>query len=316
MSDQEKLDKARMLYAQGEYAEARELLEEIATDDLEIRLDVLLLRLCVLDHVTENDKLLAAADEGIEIATRLGKDSVRSFLKGKRCFYLFSDISQLVYRRTNLTLASRVFEWVGFSLERDKQEHEAIVERQKQLELKAEASLKQAIEETEQISDHTFRAHQFSTIGDIFSSKYLIDKLAFQRGGRLRSKIANMQFVRRWNFDLYLYDRESRKRITESEERCVRYSERSIEEFGLAGREAEQAHASYNLGCKMVIFNRFNRAAQLARRARMLTESTGELRLLEKIEELERNIANRNRNLRDYVSEMGLDMPEGKHPIL
>ena len=93
MSDQKKLNKARKFFEQGEYTEARKLLEATTTKDPAIRLNVLLAMLGVLDHVSENDKLLAVANEGIEITVKTGNESVRAFLLGKKCFFLMSDLS-------------------------------------------------------------------------------------------------------------------------------------------------------------------------------------------------------------------------------
>jgi hypothetical protein len=316
MSDQKKLNKGRQFFEQGECAEARKTFESITTKDPSIRLNVLLAMLGVLDHVTENDKLLAVANEGIEITKKTGNEAVRSFLLGKKCLFLMTELSSLIYRQTNLTLSSRVFGWVGFSLERDKQEYEAIERKRKELEGEIESTLATVIERAERGVDHEFRGHQFSSIGDAYSSKFLTDKLAFQEGGKLKSKITNTYFVRRWNLDRYLYDKEARYKIDESHDECIRYFERSIKGFELAGKKSEQAHTIYNLAAKMLLFNAFRRARKLLAKARTLAESIGEKRLLEKIEYLEKRVAEKNREIPDYVSEMGLDMPAGRHPPL
>ena len=295
MSDQKKLNKGRQLFEQGEYAEARKVFESIISTDPSIHLNVLLAMLGVLDHVSENDKLLAVANEGIELTTKTGNESIRSFLLGKKCLFLMTELSSMIYRQTNLTLSSRVFGWIGFSLERDKQEYEAL--------------------EQQRGVDHEFRGHLFSSIGDAYSSKFLTDKLAFQKGGKFKSKIANIDFVRRWNLDRYLYDGVARRKIDESRDECIRYFERAIMEFGLAGKKSEQAHTIYNLAAKTLLFNNFRRTKQLLAEARTMAESISEKRLLEKIQYLEKRVAGEN-EMRDYVNEMGLDMPEGHHPLL
>lgn len=309
MSDREKLNKARWLFDRGEYPEARKLLEEITTKDPSIRINVLSALIGVLDHVSENDKLLAVANEGIEVATLAGNDTMKSYFLGKKCFFLMSNLSTMIYRQKNLTLSARVFEWIGFSLERDKMEYETIGEERKKLEKEIDLSLTAVIDGVERNPDHDFRGHQLSTIGDAYSSKYLADKLDFQEGGKLKSKIANLYFVRRWNLDRCLYDSEIRYKIDQSRDNCILNFKRSIEEFELAGKKSEQAHAIYNLAVKMQLFNRFRRAKQLLAEARTIAESLNEKRLLDKIARLEVSVADRNQNIRDYVSEMGLDMP-------
>jgi len=315
MSDQKKLNKGRRLFEQGKYAEARKVFESITSKDSSIRLNVLLAMLGVLDHVSENAKLLAVVNEGIELTTKTGNESVRAFLLGKKCLFLMSELSSVIYRQTNLMLSSRVFGWIEFSLERDKQEYEALEQQRKKLEREIEATLSAVIESAERGNNHEFRGHQFSSIGDVYSSKFLADKLAFQEGGKFKSKIANLNFVRRWNLDRYLYDRAARRKIDESRDKCIRYFERSIKEFELAGKKSEQAHTIYNLAAKTLLFNNFRRTKQFLSEARAMAESISEKRLLEKIEYLEKRVVGEN-EMRDYVNEMGLDMPEGHHPSL
>lgn len=315
MTDQEKLNEGRQLFEQGEYAEARKAFESITSKEPSLRLNVLLAMLGVLDHVSENDKLLAVANEGVELTTKTGNEPVKNFLLGKKCLFLMTELSSLIYRQTNLTLSSRVFGWIGFALERDKQEYETLERQRKDLEQEIDMTLAAVIERAERGINHEFRGHQFSSIGDAYSSKFLIDKIAFQKGGKLRSKITNIDLVRRWNIDRYLYDRVARRKIDKSRNECIRYFDRSIKEFGLAGKKSEQAHAIYNLAAKTLLFNNFRQTKRLLAEARSMAESIGEKRLLDKIQYLEKRVAGEN-EMRDYVNEMGLDMPEGHHPAL
>ena len=309
MSDHEKLNKALEFFNQGDYPDARKLLEEITTKDPVIRMNVLSAFIGVLDHVSENDKLLAVAKEGIEVATKAGNESVRNYFLGKKCLFLMSDLSWMIYRQKNLVLSASVFGWINFSLERDKKEYEAITEARKELQKEIDSTLAAVMEGAETSLDRNLRGHQFSTIGDAYSSKYLADKLDFQEGGKMKSKIANLYFVRRWNLDRYLYGRNVRQKIDDSRDRCIQYFKKSIEEFRLAGMNSEQAYMIYNLAVKLQLFNYFRGAKKLLREARAIVESTGEKGLLNKITDLEASIADKNRNIRDRVNEMGLDMP-------
>jgi hypothetical protein len=126
-----------------------------------------------------------------------------------------------------------------------------------------------------------------------------------------------MYFIRRWNLDRYLYNKDARKKIDESCNRCIKYFEKAIEEFRIAGKSSEQAHTVYNLATKMfLLFNRFSHAKKLLDKARFLASSTKEKGLLNRISQFEQEITNKNKKSRDYVREMGLDMPNGRHPFL
>lgn len=309
MSDQEKLNKAREYYDRGEYPEARKLLEEITTENPTIRMNVLSAFIGVLDHVSENSRLLTVANEGIKIATNTGNEIMRNYFLGKKCFFLMSALSAMIYRQRNLVLSKNVFEWIDFSLQIDKKEYEKIVEMRKKLEEEIDSTLAIVFEGAESSTDHIFRGHQFSAIGDAYSSRYLEYKLDFQEGGKIRSRIANTYLVRRWNLDRFLYNRDIRRKIDEARNKCVQYFEISIKEFGLAGMKSEQAHSIYNLAAKLVLFNRFRRSGKLLKEARVMAESENIKPLLDKISNLEKVVKDRNRHIRDYVSEFGLDLP-------
>lgn len=297
MANTKELDRARSLIAEGRHPEARKILEVIKTQDLKVRLDVLLAFLVVLDHVTENDKLLDVATEGIELATKLGNNEVRGYLMARKSIFLLTRLSSMVYRQKNLMLSANVFEWIDFSLERDKKEYEAIVEMRKPLEKETDSLIVAVIDRAERGIDHYFRGHLFSAIGDFYSSKYLNDMLDFQKGGKFKSKIANLYFVRRWNLDRFLYDNDSRRKIADSKVKCVKYFERSIDEFRQGDKKSEEANAIYNLAVKMKIFYTFARAKKLLAKAKSIALELQEKPLLQKIEMLEKEVADKNRHM-------------------
>lgn len=309
MANIRKLDNARKLIAEGKHREARKILETITTQDLNVRLDVLLTFLVVLDHVTENDKLLDVATEGIKIATKLRNNEAYYYLIARKSIFLITRLSSMIHRQKNLMLSSNVFDWINFSLERDKNEYEAIVEMRKPIEKESNSLIEKVIKQSEMCKDHYFRGHLFSAVGDFYSSKYLNDMLDFQKGGKIKSKIANLYFVRRWSLDRYLYDKVSRRKIMNSKMKCIQYFEKSINEFRLSGKKSYEANAIYNLSVKMKIFYTFGRAKILLARTKHIALELQEKPLLQKIDILEKELADKNRNMRDYVSEMGLDMP-------
>jgi hypothetical protein len=311
MTDQEKLNNARILFDRGEYIGSRKQLESISTDNPNIRLNVLLTFLGVLDHVTENEKLLEVVEEGISLADTLGNDSVKIYLLSKKCSFLLSDLSMMSYTQVNLKLASRAFEWIDFSLEIDKQEYKQIEVDKKKLKTEIDESVELILSASEKSTNHMLLGHLFSTVGDIYNQWYLIDKLIYQEGGKLKSKVANLYFVRRWNLEKYLYPREGRRKTDSSKKLCIFYFRKSVKEFGLAGKKSELAYAIYNFSVKYTLFNEFRKAKKLLRESKVIAEANQDKRLLDKISDLETKIADKNRTIKDYVGEMGLDLPRG-----
>ena len=285
------------------------MLETITAKDPSIRVDVLLIFLVVLDHVTENDQLLDVANEGLRLTKQTGNENVYGYFLGKKSLFLLSKLSSMVHREKNLKLSANVFKWIDFSLERDKKEYEAIIEERKELEEEADKAMIEVEERANGSNDYYFRGHMYSEVAEFHCSKCLLYKLDFQRGGRRRSMIANIYFVRRWNLDKFLYDRKSRKKIESSERECYEYFNKAIEEFRLGGKKSEEAHAIYNLAVKFKIFYRFRKASLFLAKARVIAEELQEKYLLEKIKVLEKETADKNRHLRDWATELGLDMP-------
>lgn len=309
MVDTKELNNARNLISEGKHSEARKMLEAITTQDPKIKLDVLLAFLVVLDHVTEKDKLLNVATKGIKIATKLGNDEVCSYFMARKSIFLLTHLSSMVHRQKNLILSSNVFKWIDFSLERDKKEYEAIIEMRKPIEKEINLLIEEVTERAEKSIDHYFRGHLFSAIGDFYSSQHLNDMLDFQKGGKIRSKIANLYFVKRWNLDKFLYDHTDRKKLMDSQKKCIQYFERSINEFRLCSKKSEEANTNYNLAVKMKISYKFRCAKNLLKKAKFIALKLQEKPLLQKIEMLEKEVVDKNRHMRDYVTEMGLDMP-------
>lgn len=310
MSEKSKIYKAHALIAQGKTEEAEKILWTLyPSKDSLIRVDAVLALLSVLNHVTQNDKLLEITDVGIEVARQIGKQDVLGYLMAKKCTFLLTELSTMIHREKNLVLSANVFKWIEFSLERDKKEYFLIKGERKKIEKEVEHLVGQVLAITEQATDHYFRGHLYSSVGDYYSSKYLTDQLDFMKGGRARSRIANLYFVRRWNLDKFLYDRVNRKNLRESLKNCFLYFEKSIAEFKAGGKPAEEAHTIYNLAVKHKITYSFCKAKKLLSRAKVLAKAQNEERLLEKIALLEKEVEDKNKHMQNYVEEMGLDMP-------
>jgi len=123
MSETRELEEARNFIASVQKEKALPILWRLCeSKNLDIKLDAGLALLVVLDHLTENKKLLEVTNKTIEVASATGRDDVRAYLLSKKAQFLFSDLTTLTYRQHNLNLAAGVFQWIDFSLEKDKRE--------------------------------------------------------------------------------------------------------------------------------------------------------------------------------------------------
>lgn len=311
MSEDQQLQHARKLIAENKTEEASSILRRLhSSTSLTIRLNAILSLMALLNYVTENDKLLEITNEGIDISSRLGKNDVRAFLLGKKMLFLGSQLGFLIYRQRNLKLAAGVFKWVDFSLEKDKRELEAIELHRQGLEQEIWQTETTVLKQAEISTDHYLRGHIFLAMGDFYSSKYLNDHLDLMIGGKTKSMIGNIYFVRRWGlYKPILYRRVDRKKLSEDKRKCLSFFDQSIKEFELGKKDSELAHAYYQLAVTLNSMFSFRRARIFLRKARDFAQTTNEKRLLAQTVELEKHIAGKNRYNKDYVVEYGLDMP-------
>lgn len=309
MSEKDTFDRAQQLNNQGNAEEATKLLLSLCESrNLVTRLNAIFALLVTLDPITENDKLLRLADKGIETAAQLGLSNERAYLLSRKVYYLLNKLSILVHRQKSLTLSARVFKWIDFSLDRDREEHAAIGRRRMGIEQEIASTAAKVERLAEECTDHGVRGQLFESIGDYHSTWFFLDCLDLQRGGRLRAKVFNLRFVQRWNLIYFLYDRKSRTKILVSKRKCFQYLERAIAEFEAANLQADVARACYNLAAKLMLTNHFFRAQRMLLKAKSLVDHNN-AKLVQQIGGLEQRIKERNRVTPNYVEALGLDMP-------
>ncbi len=311
MSEESKLKEARRLVYANENEKAKPLLLELyGSKNPAIRLDAILILITILNHLTENDKLIEIANTGIEIASSLGKEGVRILLLAKKSVFLLLMLGFLISRQRNLTLAAGVFKWIDFSLERDKKEFEAILAKRKQLEKEIKDLEVSILESLELNIGHYLRGHILAILGDFYSSKFFNNQMDLMIGGRIKSKIGNIYLIRRWNLDKYiLYNKKGRKEIKEVKDKCIYFFKKAIAEFEAGNMGGDMAHACYNLAVKFKLMYNFNEAKKFLDKARSLAETNNEKIVLNQIDLFQKELFDKNRHPRNYIEELGLDLP-------
>lgn len=311
MSEIQKLKEAQRLISINDVKKATPLLWELySSNNPNTELNAILSLLAVLDYVTDTEKILQIIEEGIKIATPMGKNDVVAFLLGRKSFFLESVLGFLIYRQKNLILSSNVFKWIDFATEKEKKEFEAIANKKREIEKDIREIEVTILRMAESSTDHYFRGHVFMAVGEIYGSRYLNDKLDLMIGGRLRSKIGNIYWVRRWRLDNFLLYRNSdRIKIVGHKKDCIRFFKLSISEFEASGNESDMAYACYNLAVKLNMMFHFGGAARFLDQAEKLVRKSNEGRLLAQVLSFRKDLKNKNKNVRNYVEEFGLDSP-------
>lgn len=311
MSEIQKLKEVQKVISIGDVERATSLLWQLySSKNPNIKLNAILSLLAVLDYVTETEKILQIIEEGIKIATSMGKNDAVAVLLGRKSFFLESVLGFLIYRQKNLILSANVFKWVNFATEKEKKEFESITNKRQQVEKDIQEIEATILRMAEASTDHYFKGHVFMAVGEIYGSRYLNDKLDLMIGGKLRSKIGNIYMVRRWNLDnLLLYRSSDRRKIVGHKKNCVRFLKLSISEFEAGKNESDMAYACYNLAVKLNMMFHFRSAKRYLDQAERLARKTDEGRLLTKILSFRKDLKNKNKNVRNYVEEFGLDLP-------
>jgi hypothetical protein len=317
MAETDELKAAQALVAAGKREQALPLLRKLyGSNELEIKLYAGLALLVILDHLTQLGELLKITDETLAIAGTPGRGNERAYLLAKKAEFLAGKLSNLLYQLKNLTLAAQVFHWIGFSLEEDRAEHAKLAEERTALENELYRLDREALVAMEPIADHYARGHIFASLGETSFILYLGRQLDLVGGSRMKSRIMNMYWVRRWHLNTIIgYGRKGRRELAALRKRIFDCYHAAIKEFEAGGLKGDQAFALHNTAVKYLLMYRFRLARKYVKRAKRLAMQENEKLLLSQIEEGERRIADKNRHVTNYVQEFGLDLPRAVRKV-
>lgn len=310
MSEEQNLKQARNFIDENNKPKAVEILWKLyQSDNQKIKLDTILCLLVILDRSIENNKIIEIIDEGLKIAPKIDKD-IEAYLLIQKCCLLLIRLSLMIYRQKNLKLAAQVFKWINFSTEREKEEFELIIKQKQKIE-----------EETQRLEDnvcnyiqvnksHRTRGRIFLELSEIYNLKYSNNQLDLMIGGKKRSWLGNKYLIKRWNLGKwFLYNSKGRKKLKENWHECLNFMDLAISEFKAGRFNEELAHAYYNLAVKYQFIFQFRKAKKALKLALKLAEEYNCKRLLAQITLLGKRLKEKNKNIKNYVEEFGLDLP-------
>ncbi|HLY61046.1 MAG TPA: hypothetical protein VKV95_09880 [Terriglobia bacterium] len=311
MAEVDELRAAEHLIAQGMPVKAQPILWKLkGSKDSVIALNAGLALIAALDHATQNDKLLQITDESLAIATALRKKDIFAFLLIQKAEFLFRKLSLLFYQQQNLKLAARAFRWIDFSLKEDKAEYAAIEAERARLETDIAILEAGVVTETQSNADHYFQGKILTGLAEVSFSRYMYHVGLLIDGGPWKSKIMNLYFVRRWNFNSWVgYDREARRKLRDSFGRAVAFYERGMEEFVAGNYKSDAAHTAYALALKHALTFHFSKARKYLNLTKSMANAVKDKNLFIHIADLEKLIKDGNRHPRNWVEEFGMDLP-------
>lgn len=311
MSEADEIKAAQDAIAAGAKEQALPILWKlVVSKDCGTRLGAGLLLLVALDPLTQNEQLLQVTNATSELASAMRKNDVRAYLLGKKAEFLYRELGNLTYRQRNLNLAAGIFQWIGFSLEADKDEFAAITAERSKLKKEIASLEADAFAAIRASEDQYMRGHLFISLAEISFSRFMDDQLEFCIGGKLKSNIANLYFLRRWHFSQFIsFTGGIRSKLREAQSNSIAYLLKAIEEFAAGHYNSDVAHVLYTLAAKFTFTYRFRKAQRYLNRARQLAEAENVRDVLNRIPEIQKRIDDKCRHLRNYVEESGLDLP-------
>ena len=312
MPEADDLKAAQHLLAQGMPAKAQPILRKLyQSSNPATRLDAGLSLLAAMDQVSQNDLLLQIAEQCITTANALRRKDIHAFLLTQNAVFLFRKLSGLLYQEQNLKLAAKAYRWIDFSLQEDKIEYAALGEERTRLEKEIAALEAGALAELKSIHDHYPQGKILMGLAEISSSRFMYDLGLLMNGGRWKSKIMNIYYIRRWNLDKLIgYTRRDRGKLQNSFRDAIDLYRRALGEFRADKNNSDAANAAYTIALKYAVTFRFSKAKKYLNLSRNLGNADTDRNLFIYIEELEKRIKDRYRHPRNYVEEFGLDLPK------
>ncbi|MEX0652416.1 MAG: hypothetical protein WD153_03085 [Candidatus Paceibacterota bacterium] len=299
------------LISRGSFDEANALLEKLYenTNDLQ-KVEAVKRFAVTAKDITRIYKLSERLNEVIPISTAYGKWDDVLYFESEKLNCLVHELSMMVYRQKNLRLAENVFPWIGFALEANKDEYEQIEKLSDKLDEETQNLAKKIIEDLNRKKwPAPLIARVYLQLADYYSTMYLHYLQKYMNGGRIKSKVNNNRFIRRWNLFLYLYQSDNRKKILKMREASFKYAQLTVDEFANDSDQSGKAHALYNYAIKLNTCSKFSKALKMLEEAENTLNKSQDEFLLSQIRRYREQVKDKNRNLRDYVEELGLARP-------
>lgn len=301
MQEKSRLQNAINLVMQGQRKEAAtELLalEKIITEE-NLRIQLIDAALSALDPIRENKKLIELSDEAIAMTNKYGRKDLQAFFMSRKADFLMGEMTFLHYGQANLKLSP---DWIEFSTEADKKEHEALSVKAENTNNEINTLLRDALAIAEQSNDKKVVARVLMANASIESARYLHYKAECMRGGLHTKLWVRFEFMRYPFFEKWLiYSKEKRQKLNG-------YIKSFTDKFLAAAQILDElndslaGYAYHNLANDLKSAYRFGLAKRYLSKARIIAEKQNDLMLKKSVELMEKAIEARNRDVPDYIN--------------
>ncbi len=301
MSQKDEIKKALTLASEGKRTQARANLLKLDPQikDPHTRLQFIDVAIGVLSPVEDNLKILALLVEGLKITSALNLKDLRAHFLGR-----LADMSmhQVVLRRHRMAMLKLPPRWVEFATEAEKQEFDSLSAEVQTLEAGIDSSLADAISLANQTGNKRIQALVLMAKGSIESSRYIQYKVVCMRGG-LRTKLWSRYEFMRYPLPEYLL------LLSNGDARKLNaHVKKFTDSFLVAAALFEElndplaAIAYHNLANDLKTAYRFRAAKRYLAKGRQIAMRHDDKPTIRQIDEMERIISEKNRDIPDYIN--------------
>lgn len=252
-----------------------------------------------LDKLSYGDQLIAICEEAITISQKTQQTGLVAHFLANKADLLMPKLAFLYHEQKSLKLSP---DWIAFSTEADKTRHETLTAKIHEYEQQVESSLNEAVDLAIKSNDKQTLAHVLLAKGNIYSAKHMYYKMDCL-GNSSKSKLwLKIELMRHPLLEsLIIFNKKQVPQLHKLARICVDSLQKSAKVFQEISDSGE-ASAYYNLANHFKGTYLFGRAEKYLALAEETAKKYNDQVILNKIPEMRQAIANRNRDIPDYLA--------------
>jgi len=267
--------------------------------DKNLRIQIIDLLLSALDPVDKYEKLILLSFEGAKIAEEYGQKDLQAYFMSRRASFLITKISFLQYKQRNLKLAPG---WIEFSTKIDKNEYGKLTTEIEKIEIEIEDLLEQASVLAKESGNKKVLGRVLMEISSIESTRYLHYKSECFNN-RFRTKLwLTFEILRHPFFEyLIIFSKKESKKLQSFINVFTENSLQAAQIFEELN-DPTAGYAYHNLANNLKSTYEFKKAKKYLKKAKIIANKYGDKLLNQRINDLEKEIKNKNRDIPDYIN--------------
>lgn len=299
MSQNDEIQKAAKLAAEGKRTQARATLLGLDPHikDVRTRLTFIDVALTILSPIEDNRKILSLVMEGIKITEASGLSDLKAYFMARAADSSMLPVATRRHRMSMLKLAPR---WFEFATEAEKREYESLEVAVKALEKGVDSSLSQAKAIAEESGNKRVQGFVLMAKAAVERARYMQYRSDCMRS-HFRAKLwSRFKVMRSPIFEYFLLFKNGDARKLSAFVKAFTQSLLKAAALFEEINDSAAAHAYHNLANDLRTAYRFRSAKRYLAKGREIARRHNDSQMLRQIEEMERIISKKNKDVPDY----------------